>query len=82
MNKIIKNFEDLPTPAFVCEEELLEKNLKLLKKVQDEAGVNILLALKGFSLYYTFDLCAKYLKGCCASGLNEALLAKNEFKKE
>ncbi len=78
-NKIIKNFEDLPSPAFVCEESLLEKNLKLLKKVQDEAGVNILLALKGFALYSTFDLCKKYLKGCCASGLNEALLAKKEF---
>ncbi len=82
MNKIIKNFEDLPSPAFVCEEELLERNLKLLKKVQDEAGVNILLALKGFALYSSFDLCSKYLKGCCASGLNEAILAKEEFKKE
>ncbi len=82
MNKIIKNFQDLPTPAFVCEEKLLEKNLKLLKEVQDEAEVDILLALKGFALYGTFDLCSKYLKGCCASGLNEALLAKNEFKKE
>lgn len=78
----IKNFEDLLTPSFVCEEKLLEKNLKLLKKVQDEADVNILLALKGFALHSTFDLCKKYLKGCCASGLNEALLAKEEFGKE
>jgi len=27
-------------------------------------------------------LCRQYLKGCCASGLNEALLAKEEFKGE
>jgi len=77
------NFNDtLPSPCFVCEEELLEKNLKLLKKVQDEANVNILLALKGFALYSSFDLCRQYLKGCCASGLNEAILAYEEFGKE
>ncbi len=56
--------------------------MELLKKVQDEADVKILLALKGFALWSTFDLCRQYLKGCCASGLNEALLAKEEFKGE
>ncbi|RLA80553.1 MAG: carboxynorspermidine decarboxylase [Epsilonproteobacteria bacterium] len=71
--------DSLPSPCFVCEEILLENNLKLLKYIQDEANVNILLALKGFALYSTFNLCKKYLKGCCASGLNEALLAKEEF---
>ena len=78
----INSFEDLPTPSFVCEEDLLVKNLEILKKVQDEADVNILLALKGFALWSTFDLCKKYLKGCCASGLHEAQLAKEEFGKE
>jgi len=78
-NEIIEKFEDLPSPSYVCEQDLLEKNLKLLKKVQDEANVNILLALKGFALHSTFDLCKKYLKGCCASGLHEAILAKEEF---
>ena len=77
-NKFIKN-EELPSPAFVCEEALLIKNLETLKKVQDEAEVNILLALKGFALFSTFDICKKYLKGCCASGLHEAILAKEEF---
>ena len=85
MNKnyeIVDSFDKLPSPAYVCEEELLEKNLKLLKRVQDETGVKILLALKGFAMHSTFDLCKKYLKGCCASGLHEALLAKEEFGKE
>ncbi len=72
----------LPSPCYVCEEALLEKNLKLLKYVQDEADVNILLALKGFALYSSFDLCKQYLKGCCASGLNEAILAYEEFREE
>lgn len=72
----------IPSPSYVCEEDLLLNNLKLLKYVQDEADVSILLALKGFSLKSTFDICRKYLKGCCASGLNEALLAYEEFKGE
>ena len=76
------NFNQLPSPCFVCEEEKLEKNLQLLDFIQKEANITILLALKGFALYSTFELCKKYLKGCCASGLNEALLAKEEFKGE
>ncbi len=81
-NKVLKSIEELPSPAFVCEERLLRKNLELLKKVQDEADVKILLALKGFALWSTFDLCKEYLQGCCASGLHEAILAKEEFGRE
>jgi len=73
------NSNILPSPCFVCEEEKLEKNLLLLDSIQKKANVTILLALKGFAMYSTFDICKKYLKGCCASGLNEALLAKEEF---
>jgi len=79
IKETVNSFDKLPSPSFVCEQDLLEKNLKLLKKIQDEADVNILLALKGFALYSTFDLCKKYLKGCCASGLHEAILAREEF---
>ena len=73
------NSSTLPSPCFVCEEEKLETNLKLLEFIQKQADVTILLALKGFAMYSTFDICKKYLKGCCASGLNEAILAKQEF---
>jgi len=76
------NSNILPSPSFICEEEKLEKNLILLNKIQKEAGITILLALKGFAMYSTFDLCRRYLSGCCASGLNEAILAKEEFKGE
>ena len=70
---------NMPSPIYICEEKLLKKNLEILEKVQIEADVSILLALKGFAMYSTFDICKKYLKGCCASGLNEALLASKEF---
>jgi carboxynorspermidine decarboxylase len=76
------NNQLLPSPAFICEEKKLIKNLELLKYVQDESDVSILLALKAYSLKSTFDLCRQYLSGCCASGLNEAKLAKQEFRKE
>jgi len=69
------------TPLYICEEELLEKNLKLLKYVQDESGAKVILALKGFAMWSTFGLVSRYLKGCTASGLHEARLAKEQFCK-
>jgi carboxynorspermidine decarboxylase len=33
----------LPSPCYICEESLLESNLKLLEKIQDQTGVKILL---------------------------------------
>jgi len=69
----------LSTPYYLCEEALLEKNLKLLEYVQQESGAKIILALKGFAMHSTFPLVKKYLHGCTASGLYEARLAREEF---
>jgi carboxynorspermidine decarboxylase len=71
----------LETPYYLCEEELLEKNLELLKYVQQKSGAKVILALKGFAMWSTFDLVANYLQGCTASGLYEAKLAREEFCK-
>jgi len=79
MKEIYKNLE---TPIYICEEKFLENNLKLLDYVQKKSGAKIILALKGFAMSATFPLVSKYLYGCTASGLHEATLAKNEFKKE
>lgn len=78
----MKNSNEVQTPSYICEEELLEKNLKLLQYVQMSSGAKIILALKGFAMWSTFDLVSKYLHGCTASGLHEALLAREEFNKE
>lgn len=72
----------IKTPAYICEEALLEKNLKLLMRVSDESGATIILALKGFAMWSTFDLVGQYLKGCTASGLHEAKLAHETMGKE
>lgn len=76
------DIHSIETPAFVVDLELLRRNLERLALVQREAGVKVLLALKGFSMFSTFGLVREYLSGCCASGLNEALLAYHEFGKE
>ncbi len=73
--------QEYATPIYICQEELLEKNLKLLEYVQQQSGAQIILALKGFAMHSTFDLVSKYLKGCTASGLHEARLAREEFCK-
>ena len=73
--------QKLQTPYYVCEEELLENNLKILDDVQKRSGAKIILALKGFAMWSTFTLVSQYLKGCTASGLYEARLAKEEFLK-
>ncbi len=72
----------IATPAFVVDLALLRRNLETLGRVQEEAGCKILLALKGFAMFSTFPLVRQYLQGCCASGINEALLAHEEFGKE
>jgi carboxynorspermidine decarboxylase len=74
-----KHSKEIPTPYYLCEEELLEKNLKVLDYLQKESGAKVILALKGFAMWSTFELLAKYLKGCTASGLYEAKLAREEF---
>lgn len=73
---------DIPSPCYVCEETKLEANLLLMQRVQQEANVSIILALKGFSMWSTFPLVAEYLQGCTASSVWEAKLAKYEMGKE
>lgn len=75
-------FEELPTPCYVIDEELLENNLKILHGVMERTGCKILLAQKAFSVYVLYPLIAKYLSGAAASGLFEARLAKEEMGKE
>ncbi|WP_457595137.1 carboxynorspermidine decarboxylase [Hydrogenimonas sp.] len=72
----------IPTPCYVCEEALLERNLKILDRVQKRSGAKILLALKGFAMWSTFDLVGEYLAGTSASGLHEACLGREEMGKE
>lgn len=73
------NINDLPTPAFVLEEKLLRQNLELIAGVQRDAGIEIILALKGFAMWSVFPFVKKYLSGATASSLNEARLIYEEM---
>jgi carboxynorspermidine decarboxylase len=73
------NYADIPSPCFVLDEAKLRRNLELLRNVQDEAGVEIICALKGFAMFSTFPLVSRYLSGATASSLNEAKLIVNEW---
>jgi len=73
---------DLPSPCWLLEESLLLKNLELLKYVKEKSAAKVLLALKGYALWKSFDSIKPYLDGCCASGLYEAKLAFETFNKE
>jgi len=83
MSDITKDIlNQLPSPCWLLEEKRLKENLEILKNIKDKTGVKILLALKGYALWKSFYLVKEYLDGCCASGLNEAKLAYEEFGKE
>jgi carboxynorspermidine decarboxylase len=78
MNNTIP-FQDIPSPCFLLNEKLLIKNLELIQSIALQSGAKIILALKGYSMYSSFDTIKKYVPGTTASSLNEAKLAYNEF---
>lgn len=82
LRDVVKQTTDITTPAYVIDEAVLEENLNIIKKVKDATGCKILLALKAFSLRASFPLISKYLDGACASGIFEARLGYEDFKKE
>ncbi|WP_263833530.1 carboxynorspermidine decarboxylase [Sulfurospirillum oryzae] len=80
ISRIETVLDDIQTPAYVCEEILLEQNLTLLREVSERSGATILLALKGFAFKALAPLVDKYLSGCTCSGLHEAKFANEYFK--
>ena len=82
-NKYIDiDIKNLPTPSFLVDERLLKRNLKILKDVKDRTGCKILLAQKGFSMFYFYPLIGHYLDGTTASSLFEAKLGYEEMEKK
>jgi len=79
ISRIETILDQIQTPVYVCEEALLEENLKLLKEVSERSGATVLLALKGFAFKALAPLVDHYLSGCTCSGLHEAKFAKEFF---
>ncbi|WP_372772023.1 carboxynorspermidine decarboxylase [Mangrovibacterium sp.] len=75
-------FPQIPSPCFVLEENLLRKNLQLIQSVSQRAGVEIILAFKGFAMWSAFPIVREYISGATASSLHEAKLCFEEMKTE
>ena len=76
------DFSKISTPCYVVDRRLLQKNLEVLEYVQNSTECKILLALKGFSMYSTFEQIGRKLAGVTSSSLNEARLGYEEMGKE
>ena len=74
------DYSKIISPAFVLDEKLLRKNLELLREVQQKAGIEIILAFKGFAMWSAFPMVREYLSGATASSLYEARLCFEEMK--
>lgn len=73
---------ELPTPCYVIDENVIEENCKVLADVMKKTGCHVLLAQKAFSNYALYPLIGKYLSGTTASGLYEARLGREEMGRE
>ena len=71
--------DQLPTPCYVVDLGILEKNLQTIDQVQQRTGAKVILALKGFAMYRVFPLIKRYLCGTTASSVHEARLGREEF---
>lgn len=68
------DFSLAPSPCFLLDEARLHANLALMDQVQQDAGCQIILALKAFANWQAFPIVGQYLRGATASSLNEARL--------
>lgn len=73
------NYDTLPSPCYVIDEERFRNNLALIKHVADESGAEIILAFKGFAMWGVFPVLKEYVSGAAASSLNEARLCFEEI---
>lgn len=73
------DFDRFPSPCYIMDEELLRKNLTLIKSVADRAGVEIILAFKSFAMWRSFPIFREYVEHSTASSVYEARLALEEF---
>jgi carboxynorspermidine decarboxylase len=64
----------LPSPCYIVDEGLLEKNLQILHSVRQRTGCGILLAQKAFAMHAVYPLAGRYLNGVTSSSLFEARL--------
>ncbi len=78
-SKVSEHLDIIPSPCYVMEEELLRRNLELIRSVKERAGVEIILAFKSFAMWKSFPIFREYIHFTTASSPYEARLAFEEF---
>lgn len=77
--KLAINYNIIPSPCYIIDEERFRKNLSLIKHVSDESGAEIILAFKGFAMWGVFPVLKEYISGAAASSSVEARLCSEEI---
>ena len=72
-------FPTAPSPAYILEERLLRRNLRLITDISRRTGAEFILAFKAFALWKTFSIFREYIAHTTASSPYEARLALEEF---
>lgn len=73
------DYNKVPSPCYVIDEERFRKNLSLIKHISQASGAEIILAFKGFALWGVFDILKEYVSGAAASSAHEAQLCFDEI---
>jgi carboxynorspermidine decarboxylase len=73
------DYNILPSPCYVIDEERFRNNLSLIKHISEESGAEIILAFKGFAMWGVFNILKEYINGASASSLHEARLCFEEI---
>ena len=73
------DFQKVPSPSYLLDEQLLDANLALIDRVRREAGVEIIVALKACAMWSIFPELARYSDGATASSPAEARLVLEEY---
>jgi len=73
------DFNQLPSPCYVLDRKLLDRNLATIDRVRQESGAEIIVALKACAMWSIFPILARHSDGATASSAAEARLVSEEF---
>lgn len=69
----------IQTPYYLIDKAGLLRNLEIIRRVREQSGAKLLLALKCFATWSVFDLMNQYLDGTTSSSLYEVRLGREKF---
>lgn len=75
------DFKSVPSPCYLLDTRLLERNMQTIDHVRTQAGVEVIVALKACAMWSVFPLLRQHSDGATASSVNEARLVFEEYGK-